>query len=139
MTERLTDQDMKNLIARANIVMSLHRSEGFGLLMAEAMAAAKPVIATGWSGNIDFMPKECTMLIDYTLIPVVDPQHFYDRYQAQWADPDINQAANALRYLLDNPDECQRMGTAARAHIAKTLSADNIMDRLPQSFWDAIE
>lgn len=139
MTEKLTNQDMKNLIARANIVISLHRSEGFGLLMAEAMAAAKPVIATGWSGNVDFMPRACTMLIDYTLVSVVDPQHFYDRYDAQWAEPDINQAAEALRYLLNHPEECQRMGLAARAHIADTLSAQNIMARLPKSFWDAIE
>jgi hypothetical protein len=136
--EKLSGDAMKDLLARVDIVLSLHRSEGFGFLMAEAMAAAKPVIATGWSANLDFMTSDCSILIDYTLVPIKDPQHVYDQYNALWAEPDIDQAAKALRRLLDDPAERQRMGQAARVHITGYMSSDNWFKNLPQSFWDSI-
>ena len=136
--EKFTHDEMKNLIARMDIVISLHRSEGYGLLMVEAMAAAKPVIATGWSGNLDFMTPDCSILIDYTLIPVEDPQHCYDKYNAVWAEPNIIQAAEALRRLLNDPAERKRLGDAARAHITDYLSPEKWKKSLPKSFWDSL-
>ncbi len=138
MQDKLDAESMKDLMARADIVMSLHRSEGFGFLVAEAMAAGKPVIATGWSGNREFMTPECSVILDYKLVPIVDPQRAYDRYGARWAEPDVAQAAEALRRLLDNPAERRRMGDAARAHIAQTLSKEKWLAALPQSFHNAV-
>jgi glycosyltransferase involved in cell wall biosynthesis len=138
MHEKLSDQDMKNLMARVDIVMSLHRSEGFGLLLAEGMAAAKPVIATGWSANADYMTPESSILIDYKLVPVVDEQHSYDDYDAEWAEPDIGQAAKALRRLLHDPAERARLGQAARKQIMDYLSPENWGKTLPKSFWDHV-
>jgi glycosyltransferase involved in cell wall biosynthesis len=135
---KFSAEDMKNLMARVDIVISLHRSEGFGLLMAEAMASAKPVIATGWSANIDFMTPESSVLIDYKLIDVVDPQHGYDGYGAKWAEPDIEQAAAALRRLIDSPEERARLGQAARLQIQSYLSDENWFKFLPPSFWDSL-
>lgn len=137
--KKFSPEMMKNVLARIDIAISLHRSEGFGLLMAEAMAAGKPVIATGWSGNMDFMTKESSILIDYTLIRAEDPQHLYDRYNAQWAEPDIDQAAKALRHLLNNPAERQLLGKAAREHITKYLSRRHCLEMLPETFWQSLE
>jgi glycosyltransferase involved in cell wall biosynthesis len=136
---KLSDDAMQDLIARVDIVISLHRSEGFGMLMATAMAAAKPVIATGWSANLDFMSPECSVLVDYKLVPIKDDQHIYDKYGAQWADADIGHAAKALKHLLDNPDERRRMGQAARSHVEAFFSKEAWLKRLPQSFWDAVQ
>lgn len=136
--KKFSEDGMRDLLARVDIVMSLHRSEGFGLLMVESMAAAKPVIATGWSGNVDFMNKQCSILIDVTLVPVVDPQNTYNHYGALWAEPDIGQAALALRHLLDNPAERQRLGKAARTHVLDYFSRQNFLRSLPTSFWDSL-
>lgn len=133
--EKLSDEAMKNLFARVDIVLSLHRSEGFGLLMAEAMAAGKPVIATGWSANTDFMTPETSILIDYKLIPVTDDQHNYDGLNAVWAEPDIAQAAEALRRLIAAPEERARLGKAGREHIQRYLSKENWVKSLPDTFW----
>jgi glycosyltransferase involved in cell wall biosynthesis len=129
---------MRDVLARVDIVMSLHRSEGFGLLMAEAMGAAKPVIATGWSANVDFMSPACSVLVDYKLTPVVDPQNFYDQFGARWAEPDIEHAAAALRHLLNDPAERQRMGNAARAHMLQYCDSEKWVSCLPASYWKAV-
>ncbi|WP_051335630.1 glycosyltransferase family 4 protein [Methylocapsa acidiphila] len=135
----LSSQDqLKDLVARADIVLSLHRSEGFGFLLAEAMAAAKPVIATGWSGNLDFMTPDSGILIDAALAPVVDPQHVYEGFGAVWAEPDINRAAHALRRLLNDPGERQRLGRAARAHALVHFSKERWLAQLPASFWSSV-
>lgn len=138
MREKLSHEEMNDLLARMDIIISLHRSEGFGFLMAEGMAAGKPVIATGWSGNTDFMTTECSILVDYKLVPVHDPEHVYDKYDAVWAEPNIEQAAKALRDLLGDPTERHRLGLAARAHIEAFASTQNWMTTLPPSFWNSL-
>ncbi len=134
----LTEDGMKDLIARADVVMSLHRSEGFGLLLASGMAAAKPVIATGWSGNVDFMPPDACALVPFRRVPVVDPQNAYNIAGATWADPDVDFAAKALRRLLDNPNERQRMGQAARRHVTQHFSLSRWKTLLPETFWQSL-
>ncbi|MEM8937193.1 MAG: glycosyltransferase family 4 protein, partial [Pseudomonadota bacterium] len=66
----LPEDERRRLMASCDIFLSLHRSEGFGLTMAEAMAFGKPVVATGWSGNLDFMDDTCAVLTPYTLVDV---------------------------------------------------------------------
>jgi glycosyltransferase involved in cell wall biosynthesis len=139
MHKKLSSEDMQNLMARVDIIISLHRSEGFGLLMAEGMAAGKPVIATGWSANMDFMTVESSILIDYTLIPVVDDQRGYDGYNAVWAEPNVHQAAEALRLLIESPEERNRLGQAARAQILSYLSDDNWLKTVPEAFWTFVD
>lgn len=103
MTDRLSDTDMDALIAASDVLISLHRSEGFGLTLAEAMAAGVGVIATGWSGNIDFMNDRNSRLIPARTIAVDDPDGPYCRVSGRpgqvWAEPDISAAAAALREL----------------------------------------
>lgn len=103
--------ELHALYAACDAYISLHRSEGFGLNLAEAMLAERAVIATAWSGNLDFMDAASAALIPAKLIPVRDPQRVYTVAGARWAEPDHDAAVAALRTLRDDP--------AARAALAK--------------------
>jgi glycosyltransferase involved in cell wall biosynthesis len=91
--------------------ISLHRSEGLGLGLAESMYLGKPVIATAYSGNLEFMNEGNSCLVDYRLIPIQKGEYLYDDERFQWAEPDIDQAAHWMRRLADDP--------AFRARIAQ--------------------
>jgi glycosyltransferase involved in cell wall biosynthesis len=119
--EDLTAEDMVQLIASADILLSLHRAEGFGLLPAEAMWLGKCVVATGWSGNMDFMDEGSSVLVPWRLIAVDDPQQQYAG--GCWADPDLDHAAARLRDLIDAPEERAALGLRARAR------AEAVFDR----------
>ena len=111
MTEWLAGGQMRRLMASADIVLSLHRSEGFGLLPAQAMAAGKAVVATGWSANLDFMTADNSMLVAYVLVPVQDPQGLYAG--GRWAEPDVDDAAAKLKALIADAGLRQRLGDRA--------------------------
>ncbi|HWA81411.1 MAG TPA: glycosyltransferase [Acetobacteraceae bacterium] len=114
-TETLSPADNHALIATADIVLSLHRSEGFGLVLAEAMLLGKPVVATGWSGNLDFMDEASAALVGYHLIPASDPRGVFEAPGAVWAEPDIGEAARHLVRLADDPAARASLGARARA------------------------
>jgi glycosyltransferase involved in cell wall biosynthesis len=85
-TQRYPVGSVHALTAAADIVLSLHRSEGFGLVLAEAMLLAKPVIATGWSDNMTFMDADSAALVDCRQIATNDPRQVY--HGSIWAEPD---------------------------------------------------
>ncbi len=120
---------VQSLIAGADVLISLHRSEGFGLTPAEAMALGTPVLATAWSGVLDFMDEECALLVPFTAIPVSDPQHVY-RGQT-WAEPDIAVAAEALVRLRDDPALGRALSEAGRARVMRQLSPQAWFETLP--------
>ena len=92
--EYYSSEKIQHLIAKCHILLSLHRSEGFGLTLAEAMAVNTIPIATGYSGNIDFM-KDLDTLVDYTLIDVNNPY-----FKGQWAEPNIDDAVNKIENIF---------------------------------------
>jgi hypothetical protein len=100
---------------------SLHRAEGFGLSMAEAMAAGKPVVATAWSGNLDFMDDHVCRLVPAELVPVPETVPVYGGLGC-WADPDLEAASQALRGLYLDPSEATALGKRAREHVRATRS-----------------
>jgi len=111
-------EELHDLYAACDVVLALHRSEGFGLNLAEAMLSRRAVIATGWSGNLDFMDSASAALVDYRLAPVQDPQRIYRSRTARWAEPDHDQAVDYLRRLAQ--DETYRASLAeAGAAMAK--------------------
>lgn len=124
----LTPEEMTALMALSDIVISTHRSEGFGLICAEGMALGKPVIATGWSGNLDFMSEANSVLLPYKLIPVEDRDNVFSLRGQFWADPDVDAAATWLTRLADDADLRQRLGAQARQDITEKLSPARYAD-----------
>jgi hypothetical protein len=115
---RLDDAAMLALMERTDVVVSLHRAEGFGLPLAEAMAAGRAVVATGWSGNLEFMRGPAAdQLVPFHLTPVADPSGRYGAAQ-DWAEPDVEAAAALMRRMADDADWRLRLGLANRAAIA---------------------
>lgn len=105
----------------ADAYISLHRSEGFGLGMAESMRLGKPVVATAWSGNVDFMDDDCALMVGYRLVPVRPGQYSHTTGQ-RWAEADLSQAAACLRRLIDEPGLAKSLGERARQRVAAQLS-----------------
>jgi len=114
----MTRADIWGLLRLADAFVSLHRSEGVGLSLCEAMSLGKPVIATGWSGNLDFMDHESAILVDWQPVPAMDERGTYSLAGAHWAEPDIAAAAEAFRALAENPQLCARLGMAAQNRAA---------------------
>lgn len=101
--------------------VSLHRAEGFGLGLAECMAMGKPVIATAWSGNMDFMETGNAMLVGYRLVPVREGEYPHEPGDV-WAEPNVEDAATFMRMLADNPIEAQHIGQRAAAFVGELLA-----------------
>lgn len=116
--ETLTSAQRNFLYRRCDMVMSLHRSEGYGLVLAEAMLRGKVVIATGWSGNLDFMTEESACLVpSLDMVAVEDSAGIYQNQR--WAQPDVEYARRALERLSNDPVERQRVGQRARLRICR--------------------
>ncbi|CAN0326334.1 unnamed protein product [Phaeothamnion confervicola] len=118
-TQVMTRGDVFSMLAAADVVVSLHRAEGFGLLAAEAMLLGKPVIATDWSATTDFLNAENACPVPYRLIPAHDPQGNYHYPDQKWADPDIDEAARWLRLLRADPALRQRLGNRAKTDASQ--------------------
>ena len=93
--QNLPAEEVQSLIQHAIAFVSLHRSEGFGLGLMEAMAAGTPVVATGYSGNPEFMSRDNSILIEATQIPVTESGGYY-RGLGHWADPDEARGCRSL-------------------------------------------
>ncbi len=117
---RLSGEEVWELLSACDALISLHRSEGFGLIPAEAMALGKPVIATGYSGNMDFMTPDNSFPVNYQLVRI---ERQVDRFPAgyHWAEPDIEHAAAHIRTVIDNPEKAKEVGARAARDIAERL------------------
>ncbi len=117
----LSDNEIKSLVRSCDCFVSLHRSEGFGRGMAEAMFLGKPVVATGYSGNLDFMSDENSCLVHYDLVPVEEGCYPHAKGQF-WAEPDIDHAVYYMIKLLDDRDYGRKLGRIASRHIRTHFS-----------------
>lgn len=118
----LTRAQSYDLMASLDVYVSLHRAEGFGLTLAEAMAIGKPVIATGYSGNMDFMDVRSAWLVDHA---VVSTNCAHGPYPAgsRWSEPSVSHAIDLMRGA-ESRTAREALGAAARRHVHRVLSPD---------------
>lgn len=118
-----TQEETLSLMQAADCYVSLHRSEGYGLTMAEAMLLGKPVIATGYSGNVDFMDADNSLLVDYDLATL---ERDYPPYAAgsRWAEPSVDHAARLMRQVFENQAWAAELGQKARLDLGERMSIE---------------
>jgi glycosyltransferase involved in cell wall biosynthesis/SAM-dependent methyltransferase len=110
------------MMAACDAYVSLHRGEGFGLTMAEAMYQYKPVVATGYSGNLDFMTERNSYLVDHRLVRIGGNAAPYPP-GGRWAEPDLDHAARLMAQVFEDREESDRVGRLAGEEIRRTHSA----------------
>jgi SAM-dependent methyltransferase/glycosyltransferase involved in cell wall biosynthesis len=118
--EVLSREDINTLLSLSDCYVSLHRSEGFGLTLAEAMSLEKPVIATGYSGNMDFMTPSNSFLVNYRLTKLAADHGPYKR-GCVWADPDLDHAAELMRLVYGNRAKAREVGGQGRQDILQVF------------------
>lgn len=119
-----SEQELAKLYQRAHALLSLHRSEGFGLTIAEAMLHGCPVVTTAWSGNLDFCTSETAMLVPCELVPFADTDRAYARVKGgRWAEPDVEVAAAHLRTLRRDPAQAKAQAVRARVQLSQHIGA----------------
>jgi glycosyltransferase involved in cell wall biosynthesis len=126
-------QQMSALAQLGDVHVSLHRSEGFGLQLADAMAAGKPVIATGYSGNLDFMSADDSLLVAHRLVPVGPGNEPYPA-TARWAEPDEAECSSLMRLLAEQADLRTSLGGRARRSVLSSRGLDHAASWLRARF-----
>ena len=116
-------EEKNALLAAADCYVSLHRAEGFGLSLAEAMLLGKPVVATGYSGNLQFMSPANSWLAGYELVKVGPGSEIYPA-DAEWADPDVDHAAALLREVHAGGDAVRERAERGRRDVEEMLSPE---------------
>ena len=127
--KHLMKEELHGLINSCDCYISLHRAEGFGLTMAEAMYYGKPVISTGYSSNTEFMNIGNSFLVKYKLVQNPQDEGPYPK-GCVWAEPDVDHAAYLMRYVFDNYEESKKVGLRAAREIPSLLGPKTIGDRI---------
>lgn len=123
--EVLSQEDIYSLISLCDVFVSLHRSEGFGFPMAEAMSLGTVSIATNYSGNVDFMNKDNSCLVDYKIVPIELEDDLVYKKGNHWADPNIDEAADYMVKLYKDKKYYNKLKENAKKYIEENLSMKN--------------
>lgn len=119
--EVYSPDEVLSLMDACDAYVSLHRSEGLGLTMAEAMLMGKPVIATNFSGNVDFMDDSNSLLVPYELVKLGKPIPPYDA-ELEWAEPSVEHAAQLMRRVYEDQEWARKVGARGKASAETNLS-----------------
>ena len=127
--QHLSKEKINGLLMNCDCYVSLHRSEGFGLTMADAMYYGKPVIATAYSGNLNFMNASNSFLVDYDLIALTQDIGSYKKGDI-WADANIDHAAQHMRHVVENAEYGRKVGACAAKDMKSLLSPEVVGHRI---------
>lgn len=127
--ETLSYADLLKLKSGCDCYVSLHKSEGWGFGMIEAMNLGVPVICTAYSGNMEFCTPETAWLVDYTLTPLAADDYIFVRAGQVWAEPDVADAARQMRAVRADAGGRSAKTDAALALVQQNFSADAIARR----------
>lgn len=127
--ELLNSDEVHSLIKCVDAVVSLHRAEGFGLVLAEAMLLGTPVIATDWSANTEFMDADTACMVGCRLVTIEKEIPPFPA-GGRWAEPDIRQAAAYMRKLYADRQFCMELSKRAKAHVQNILSMERAKKRM---------
>jgi glycosyltransferase involved in cell wall biosynthesis len=123
-TELLSDEDIGRLHEEHDCFVLPHRGEGIGLPHMQAMLYGRPVIATGYSGNMDFMDNENSFLLDYQLTPCCNVGNFAPFYNGRmwWAEPNLKTLASTMRFVYEHKERREWTGRRGREHIKENFN-----------------
>lgn len=134
--DMLSDDGVWSLLACADAVLSLHRAEGFGLVLAQALMLGKPLVTPLWSGPRDFLDQATVFPVAYRLMPVEDPEGVYVDPETRWMEPDIDDAAAALQQIAADPAAAREVGERGRKALVQFMDPaawaaqlDAVLDR----------
>src|SRR5439155_14898863 len=113
-------EELNSLYDLSDAYVSLHRAEGYGLTLLEAMRFGKPAIATAYGGNVDFMTEDNTYLVRSKMAEVRADWGPYKKGWA-WAEPDLEHAAALMLDVYQNRAEAIRRGAAGRSDVLQNL------------------
>lgn len=132
-TDSFSKVEVNSLIRAVDVVVSLHRAEGFGLVLAEAMINETPCVATNWSANTEFMNEDVACMVDYDII-TIDKEIGPYAPGNHWAEAKVEQAAQYMRRLYDDPTYYNEKKVKAKKYIDEKLDltciANMIEDRV---------
>lgn len=142
-TENFSRQQMNNLLNVCDCYISLHRSEGFGLSLAEAMFLGKPVIATDYSGNKDFMNPDNSFLVPYELDVIREDAHIYQPNFREvyatgqnWAQPNVTAAARWMQWVVNRREDVQHRSILGAEAIKSNFNDQIIGERMLQRLME---
>lgn len=135
--EYLSRQEIDGLMRSCDAYVSLHRAEGFGLTLAEAMYYGKPVVATAYSGNVDFFGLGNGFPVRYELATLGEDAGPYAR-GSRWAEPDVAHAAEQMRRVVNDEAERRRVSERAAREVREQLSLDAIGKTLQRRFDEVV-
>ncbi len=129
----LPKADIDGLAGACDVYLSLHKAEGFGLGIAEAMSQGKPVVVTGWSGNLEFCHEDTAWLVPYQKVPILP--HEYPVSMKEWAEADVEAAAAALREIRRDPVAAVLRAERGARFMKEHFSLENFKNSV-DSFLD---
>lgn len=130
-TQTMEKEEVNSLIKAADVLISLHRAEGFGLVMAEAMLNDTVCVATDYSSNTEFMSHEAACMIGYDLITPEGDTGFYPK-GSKWANPHPDEAAMQIKKLYEDPDYYRLKSENGRNYIEKKMCKEELVKQIKE-------
>jgi glycosyltransferase involved in cell wall biosynthesis len=139
--DHLSRKEFLSLVSSCDCFVSLHRTEGFGQILAQAMYLGKPVIATGYSGNLDYMNHENSLLVKHRLVPIGRFAGSYgigsEKYT--WAEPDVEHASELMRWVYEHREEARTIGEKASKHVRDLMDPMRVGEKIREKCANLID